>query len=91
MKLEAQIFPSIKDKKDEIKITVGIPKKDIAELFQCTCYIALQKIKKIHEIMEIDDFERSERVVAVLIQLEADHEEWGLPPFGIALNYTKYR
>lgn len=89
MRLETQIFPAVEDKENEIKITARIPKKDIAELFNNTCYLALQKIWDIHFFMEITDAERIERTTDILIQLEADYEDWGLSPLGMMLKYKK--
>jgi len=91
MQLETQIFPADGDSEDELKLTVQIPKKDITELFSNTCYLALQKIREIHLIIDIDDSERMERIADIIIQLEADYEGWGLPPLVTILKYDRRR
>ena len=80
MKLETQVFPAPADYEDELKLTVCILKKDMADLFRYTCYIALEKIRTITEKIELNDTERMNQITD--IQLESEHEDWDLPPLG---------
>lgn len=89
MKLETQVFPAPADYEDELKLTVCILKKDMADLFRYTCYIALEKIRAITGKIELTNTERLNQITDILIQLEAEHEEWDLPPLGAALKYKK--
>ena len=84
MELEAHIFSDNTDN-ETVDVSIRIPTKDISKLFRDTCYLALEKIREILLIKNMDDSACIDRIVDLMIQLEGEHEAWDLPPLSAAL------
>jgi len=84
MELEAQIFDVGLDR-EEFLISVIIQKKDIAKVINDTCYSALRKIREILAVDDMPDSMRIDKLVDIMIQLEGEHEAWGLPPLSAVI------